>query len=242
LPVGEFTVPIVPEDQWVEFDLTADPTYPLKIKDQDSRGACNGHATAESMELARWLHGQPHCPLSGWFPYAILCGGWDRGSSIGEALGLIEKTGLAPEADVDYGIINPRRLTQQAYTDALNFKCEVGVALETWEQIMSAVQLKLGGVNLSIRVGLNFNLDSEGVVNASRGAGNHAICTGHGAKKLKSGQWAIKWQNSWTTKWGQNGYAWLTSDHWNNQSYREAWVIRTPVENPNDISDPPVAA
>ena len=245
LPVGDFTVPIVPQDQWVEFDLTTDPTYPLKIKDQDSRGACNGHATAEAMELARWIHGQAHVPLSGWFPYAILCGGWDRGSSIGEALSLIQTKGLAPESDVEYEVINPRKLTDQAYKDALNFKCEVGAPLETWEQIMSAVQLKLGGVNLSIRCGGSFTPDAGGVVNVSRGPGNHAITAGHGAKKVTAGpykgQWAIKWQNHWTAQWGLNGYAWLVQDHWDKQSYAEAWVIRTPIENPTDPSIPPVA-
>ena len=229
-PVGSFTVPLVPESDWQEFDLTTEPGYPLVVKDQNGKGACNGHATAEAMELARWIHGQPHVPLSGWFPYAILCGGWDRGSSIGEALTLIQKTGLAPETQVPYGTINPGRLSREAYDLATNYEAEVSVALETWEQIMSAVQLKLGGVNLSIRVGGKFDLDSEGVVTLSRGTGNHAICAGHGAKRLRNGQWAIKWQNSWTEKWGDHGHAWYTQEHWDAQNYREAWIIRTPKE------------
>jgi hypothetical protein len=242
-PASSFTLPLVPEVQWVEFDLCSDPSYPLKVKDQDSRGACNGHASAEAMELARWLHGQPHVPLSGWFPYAILCNGWDRGSSIGEALDLIQSKGLAPESDVKYGIIDPAKLTKQAFADALEFRCEVGAPLETWEQLMSAVQLKLGGLNLSIRVAnVTWDPDSEGVVPLCKGAGNHAISAGHGAKKLKSGKWAIKWQNHWTDEWGQGGYAWLTQDHWDMQTYREAWVIRTPIENPADNSMPPIAA
>jgi hypothetical protein len=90
LPVGTFEVPVVPEQYWSEFDLTAMAGYPLVVKDQDGKGACNGHATAEAMELARWIHGQPYVALSGWFPYAIMCNGWDRGSSIGEALTLIQ--------------------------------------------------------------------------------------------------------------------------------------------------------
>ena len=241
LPVGNFSVPLVPERDWQEFDLTTDPGYPLAIKDQNGRGACNGHATAEAMELARWIHGQPYVPLSGWFPYAILCGGWDRGSSIGEALTLILTKGLAPESTVDYGIINPTRLSPTAYAQALNFTCEVGTPLDTWEQIMSAVQLKLGGVNLSIRVGGRFDLDSEGVVSLSRGTGNHAICAGHGAKRLRNGEWAIKWQNSWTHTWGDHGFAWYTQQHWDLQNYREAWVIRTPKENPTNPADPPIA-
>jgi hypothetical protein len=240
LPAANFTVPDVPEQYWAEFDRTTIPGYPLQIKDQNGKGACNGHATATAMELARWMHFQPHVGLSGWFPYAILCGGWDRGSSIGEALTLIQAKGLAPESDVPYGTINPTRLTAAAYASGLNFRCEVGAKLETWNQIMSAVQLGLGGIDLSIRVGFTFDLDSEGVVTLSKGSGNHAICAGHGAKRLKDGRWAIKWQNSWTQKWGQGGFAWLTQDHWDSQEYREAYVIRTPVENPSDDSVPPV--
>jgi len=234
----------IPEKDWQEFDLTAEPGYPLIVKDQNGKGACNGHATATAMELARWLHGQPHVPLSGWFPYAILCGGWDRGSSIGEALTLMQKTGLAPESQVAYGTINPTRLTKDAYDVATNFKCEIGAPLETWEQIMTAVQLRRGGVNVSIRVPnlSQWEPDSEGVMPVSRGSGNHAICIGHGAKRLKNGQWAIKWQNSWSDKWGINGYAWYTREHWEQQSSREAWAILTPIEHAHDESNPPVAS
>jgi hypothetical protein len=244
LPTGDFAVPVIPESQWREFDLTTQPGFPVTVKDQNGKGACNGHATATAMELARWLHGQPHVPLSGWFPYAILCGGWDRGSSIGEALTLIQKTGLAPESQVAYGTINPTRLSKDAYDVATNFKAEVGIALDSWDQIMSAVQLRMGGVDISIRVPSfgGWDLDSEGVVPVSKGQGNHAICAGLGAKRLKNGQWAIKWQNSWTTKWGQNGYAWYTREHWEGQNLREAYVIRTPAENQRDDSNPPVSS
>lgn len=238
-PVGVFATPIVSPSDWVEFDFTSHPKYPLSVKDQNGRGACNGHATATAMELARFIHGQPHVSLSGWFPYAILCGGWDRGSSISEALALIEKTGLAPEDQVSYGVINPTKLSRKAYDIATNFKAEVSVALTSWEEIMSAVQLRLGGVNLSVRAGGVWSPDSEGVVPVLRGSGNHAICAGHGAKRLQDGRWAIKWQNSWTDKWGQHGYAWYTQDHWDQQSYKEAFVVRTPVENPTDDSTPP---
>lgn len=241
IPDGSFKVPIIPESKWVEFDLTLNPNYPLVVKDQGDKGACNGHATATAVELSRWVHGQKHTPLSGWFPYAILCNGIDEGSSISDSLQLIKSKGLAPESDVKYGTIDPKLLTKNAYNDALNYKCEFGSILETWEQIMSAVQLRLGGVNLSIYVpDGDWNVDSEGVVPAPRGDGNHAICVGHGVKKLKNGQWAIKWQNSWSDQWGVKGYAWYTKDHWVNQRYREAWMIKTPVENISVTDLPPI--
>jgi len=240
LPRGMFSTPLIPESEWQEFDLTSDPSYPLVVKDQNGYGACNGHATATSMELSRWLHGQPHVPLSGWFPYAILCGGLDTGSTISEALSLIQKTGLAPETQVAYGTINPTKLTREAYDIATNYRCEIGIPLATWEEIMSAVQSRMCAVNLSVHVPRLFrwNLDGEGVVPAYRGGGNHAISAGHGAKKLKNGEWAIKWQNSWTNQWGDHGYAWYTRQHWELQSMREAWVIATPIESPMNTVPP----
>ncbi len=236
----QLVIPLVPVNDWEEFDVRRNPNYPIQVKDQDGKGACNGHATATAMELARYFNGQPHVALSGWFPYALLCNGVDRGSSIGEALGVVTRRGLSPESDVPYGIIHPQKLTSEAHSSAQHYKCVVGMRIQTWDQLMSAVQLRMGGINLSIKVGMNFNLDAQGVVNCSGGPGNHAICAGHGAKRLPNGTWAILWQNSWSTKWGDGGYAWLTQAHWDQQSYKEAFVIRTPAEHLEDGQLPPV--
>ena len=152
--VGEqLIIPLVPPNDWEEFDVRRNPNYPIQVKDQDGKGACNGHATATAMELARYFNGQPHVALSGWFPYALLCNGVDRGSSIGEALGVVTKRGLSPESDVPYGIIHPQKLTSEAHSSAQHYKCVVGMRIQTWDQLMSAVQLRMGGINLSIKVG-----------------------------------------------------------------------------------------
>ena len=63
LPTGTFAVPTIAENLWREFDLTTEPGFPLIVKDQNGKGACNGHATATAMELSRWLHGQPHVQI-----------------------------------------------------------------------------------------------------------------------------------------------------------------------------------
>lgn len=240
IPKGSFKVPIISQSKWIQFDFTNKPGYPLGVKDQGGSAACGGHATATAVELSRWIHGQKHVPLSGWFPYSILCSGQDQGSSIAESLLLIESKGIAPESDVDYGVVNPKFLTEKSYSDALNYKCEYGSMLETWEEIMSAVQLRTGGINISICVpDGDWDVDSEGVVPSIVGSGNHAVCAGLGAKKLKNGQWAIKWQNSWSPQWGVKGCSWYTRDHWEKQRYREAWFIRTPSENLSSGNVPP---
>src|SRR4051812_16466049 len=73
-PVGRDTM--APSDLH-DFD---DPIPNLKIKDQNGYGACVGHATARAVEFMREMQGLPYVPLSAWYVYAILCGGWDRGA------------------------------------------------------------------------------------------------------------------------------------------------------------------
>jgi hypothetical protein len=78
LPMWADSNDILPESDWQEFELVAPE---IKIKDQDQRGACNGHAAATSLEIARWIAGYEHVDLSAWLIYADLCGGVDRGRS-----------------------------------------------------------------------------------------------------------------------------------------------------------------
>src|SRR5262249_3693928 len=90
--------PVWKESDWHEFD-----EWPagIRIKNQNGRGACNGHASALALELARHVAGMPHVPLSAWFIYAVLCNGLDTGSSILAALDFWPGRGTAPESDAD---------------------------------------------------------------------------------------------------------------------------------------------
>ena len=111
-------LPDVPEHKWQEFDLRKDTSYPVKIKNQGSYGACNGHAAASSLEDARYIAGLGYVPLSAWLVYADLCNGVDRGSSIAEALTLLQKSGTCDDALVPHGVINPRRIDAGARENA----------------------------------------------------------------------------------------------------------------------------
>jgi hypothetical protein len=231
--------PLLPESDWVEFEL-ASPD--VKVKDQGQYGACNGHAAASSLEWARFVAGYPHEDLSAWMVYAILCGGVDSGSSIGEALDLLEKTGTCLDATVPHGTINPRRLSAQAKAEAPRFRIELGDALDSFDAMMTACQLRRP-FNASICVGGSFNdLDSDGCPPVARGAGNHAVCGGIGARKARNGEWLIKFQNSWTTGWGLGGYFWYRRAHWELQRYAEAYEVLAASSDPSDPTKPPVIA
>lgn len=240
-PVG--SIPLVPEKDWVEFDLTEDSGFraAVPVKDQDGKGACNGHAAVTSLEGARYLAGLTPVELSPWFVYAILCGGWDSGSNIGDALKLLSTKGTCPFGDVPYATINPNALTKSNYEEALNYRIEIGSPATTFAELMSLTQ-RFTLFNFSIRVGNGFNnLDSEGCPPFASGAGNHAITGGLGAKRMKNGRWKIKWQNSWTTKWGMDGYAWFHETHISRQSWFEAYGVTAPLDTPGDPNNPPMA-
>jgi Papain family cysteine protease len=220
----------VPEELWETFDLTW--VFPeIGVKNQGSFGACNGHAAATSLEWSCAIQGAARVALSPWYIYSILCNGVDRGSNIGQALQLLEGKGTCPEDMVPWGTIDPRRISPEAHAQAPRFRIERGRMLDSWEWLMTASQLRLP-FNFSLCVGAHFNrISAEGVVGLDRGMGNHALCGGIGAKRLKDGRWAILLQNSWGPAWGMKGFAYFTEDHIHSQQYGEAYVVGAATED-----------
>lgn len=219
--------PVIPDASIQSFDISA--ILPVKVKDQGSYGACVGHSTASSLEFALACQGIYKFPLSAWFPYAILCNGVDRGASILESLQLIETKGCAPESDVPYGTINPIRLSQQSYADALNFRLEVGAELKTWEQIRTAVALNQAVV-LSVRAGANWsNVGGDFAPPVNKGPGNHAVFVGGGISRSPKWGLLLKMQNSWGTSWGDKGYCWLAQAHIESVNWFEAFTAKAVV-------------
>jgi len=199
-------VPDIPESEWREFDLRDDPAYPVKVKDQGQFGACNGHAAATSLEMARWISGQKYQPLSAWKIYAELCGGYDRGSSISDALELLEKEGTCEEPLMPPNCINPAAITAQARQNALRYRIEIGYRITTWRELCAVVQLR-HPVNFSVPVNGNFNsLDKYDRPLNHAGAHNHAVTGGVFMKRLPTNEWVIGMQNSWSRGWGRGGF------------------------------------
>lgn len=230
----------IPRSQLVAFDLRT-IVAPIKVKDQNGKGACNGHAAASVAEWARWLAGMTHVDLSAWMVYAILCNGIDNGSNIGDALTLMSKTGTCPDKDVAYGSINPRAVSAANRTAALQNRVEIGTKLLTFDDMLTSAALRRP-FNFSLRASDNFgNLDSDGCIPVTPGVGNHAITGGLGLKQRKSnGEWLILWQNSWTTKWGDNGFAWVSEGSIKRQQYFEAYDVEAMVDSDGGNNPPPL--
>lgn len=227
-------LPSIPESEWKAFDLREDPRYPVKIKDQNGKGACNGHAAASSLEIARYIAGALHVPLSPWLIYADLCNGWDVGSSIGQALVYLEQRGTCSEPLVPYATINPSKVPDAARSDAKRFKIEVGYRLNSFRDLCIASQLRMP-FNFSVPVNTNFNvLDKDGVPGNRPGTHNHAVTGGLGMKKLPDGSWAVLMQNSWGLRWGWGGYCWITERNVDGRS-SESYCVTATVADPSDL-------
>lgn len=198
-------LPDIPDSELREFDLTANPDWPVKIKNQGSFGACNGHAAATSLEIARYIAGLDHVPLSPWLIYADLCQGWDRGSNIGEALKHLSNVGTCPEHLVPHGTIQPRRVSAEARAEVLRFRIEIGFELNSFRDLIVASFLRIP-FNFSVPVNANFNqLDAEGVPGNRPGAHNHAMCGGFGLKRSTKHGLLFPALNSWGELWGIRG-------------------------------------
>jgi hypothetical protein len=222
---------------WMEFEYEGSP---VEVIDQNGYGACNGHAAITVEEWAMWIAGLPYVPLCPWYVYAILCNGVDRGSIISDAMKLMEERGAAPRGIVPYGTINPRKIPQKAHDHAKRFRTEVSATLDTFQEMMIATQLRRP-FNFSIRVGAGFDdLDADGCPRLSPGVGNHAVAGGLGAKRARNGEWLIKAQNSWATRWGLNGYFWFRESHIRRQTYREAYCVAAVETDPQNDTLPSV--
>ena len=200
-------VPDIPDSELIPFDLTHDLGFPIRVRDQGQYGACNGHAAASTLELARWIHGYRHVELSPWFIYAILCNGQDQGSIISEAVNLLITQGTCRDGLVPWGTIDPRRLTTEAKADATRYRVEITLGkLRSFRDLVIATALRWPS-NYSVPVNGSFNtLDAEGVPGNRAGVHNHAVAGGFGLLKSARRGWLVKTLNSWSTGWGQKGY------------------------------------
>ena len=237
------SVPIVPRDQWQEFDVAEEfPDFRkhIDILDQNGIGACNGHAACTSLKGARLLAGLTPVKLSAFKIYADLCQGHDVGSNIGDALRYLQSKGTCRFEAFPWKCYDPRKITPENVAESLNYRIQIGHPVTSFDEIMSLVQLRIFG-NFSVRVGGRFNdLDADGSPPVAPGPGNHTVAWRPAAKRDRNCKWMIGMDNSWAD-WGLNGTCWIREEHINRQSYFEGYGIFAPIWTPGDPLNPPMA-
>lgn len=222
--------PIDPS-QWQEIDLQ---WYNNPIWDQGMTSSCVGHGTTSGMQMCYMQSGRPLVEFNPYFVYGLVNNGRDAGAMISDALTALINHGTCPKADLQPGMMFRNQFPQKAFDDARRFKLSLAYKCGSFEDICSAISL--GFVcPLGIYVDQGFSrLDSEGVAGTPSGmqGGGHCIL-GMGLKKSSRYGWLIKIQNSWGSRFGMNGFAYIHKGHFQRMN-PDAFAIQSVIDDPQD--------
>jgi hypothetical protein len=234
---------LVPEPEWVEFshwdDGLAAVLHPLN---QNPHGACCPHAGVESLMGMTWLAGGTLVPLSPWWLYGTLSGGWDAGASISECLQVLTQKGAPRDELVRWGDFDPRHFTQAMADDAAKHRVEVGGPVRSFAAIMSHAQRgHLMNVSLDGSAMARYGTDRYGRCRGLGGPNNdHALSLGYEAKRF-DGKWYVGGLNHWANMdWGLKQRFYVCADDFSFASWSyDGYYLDSPVDTPGDSRNPP---
>lgn len=205
--------------------------YGSPIRDQKSFGSCTGQAGVTAMDYLRRKEGEENISLSATFPYAQVNGGRDRGASVSQVLKVLEQIGTCTDAECSTDQIFKNQIQQSAYQTAKKYRVRESFLCRTFEELCEGVNRGFIGA-CGIRVGQNFNrLNGDGIAPLPDvEIGGHALCV-VGLKKWRGNTWLLKIQNSWSARWGLNGFCYLTKGHFDRMvdGYMIQYVLRNNV-------------
>lgn len=221
------------------------------IKNQSSTNGCTGWSAAGILERSRVRNGLAPVRLAGAGVWTQLNGGRNVGTSISDAIVVMERFGCPPEELCTNGLVVVRKneIPKAAWEAAPRFR----VAKGEWFWSRSEEELATGLLNGFIagvavdadgRQGTPWwQLDDEGIVRSGNGDGNHAVGLDDVAVTKRGG---LKFDmfNSWTIRYGQDGRAYLT---WHGQLSGPCrrtpfYLIRATSDDPQGTNPPAVIA
>lgn len=208
------------------------------IKNQGSRGSCNGYAGAKATERARVLRGADHTELSGEDLYAQINGGRDNGSGLQNGMNALVRSGVAPEAMVPHQEFRESRISSEAKAARSRFKLLEPLGVDTWQELCSGLAIGFVGVVAVHASNAWSRLDGNGVCGRSQGAGNHSVCVDDivyiGDDPF------VDMANSWGTGWGVGGRGYLNWDlHLSRPNqYHDFYLLPTTIDDPNEEQAP----
>ena len=177
----------------------------------------------ERRDMLRWLAGGGA---------GVALAGWAQRDA--EALQLLQEKGVSEESLVPYGTINPNNLSRAALINRGRYRIEIGCRLNSFREMVVASHMRLP-FNFSVPVNSGFNnLDAEGVPNNKPGVHNHAVSGGFALKWSAKYGWLIPTRNSWSTKWGLNGY-FNTAEKTVQGSAFDAYCVLATITDPQGL-------
>ncbi len=228
-------------------DLIQSPTRVKKrdifgaswIRDQQSRGSCNGFAAAQALQRALWLAGRKKETLSGEFLYSQMNGGRDAGSMLDDGMKLLMDVGAPPYKDRHRLKYKSSDFTPEDFRDANERKAFEVLGVDTELELAEGVAKDAVGV-VAVHANNSFmKLDKNGVAGSANGAGNHAVLVDD--VEIIDGELCFDQANSWGTNYGDQGRAYLTWDkHLKQPNKHHYFYLITAVRttNTDDIPEP----
>lgn len=231
-PRLESAVELIPRSKWVEFKNTLKS---IPILDQNGHGSCVGHASASAVMKCRAKQGMTFQLLSPCFVYALGNGGRDAGMVISDAADILRQYGICLESEFPEGNIYKSQIPDQAYETAKSRFLALDIyQCNSFDEIGTALQLGWDVV-YGITVGSQFdNLDRDGVPGFGGARGGHALADAESMIIGSKGNWLIPTRNSWTRKWGLDGFCNLSEDHFSRSGYIDAYAIRVMKTDPKE--------
>lgn len=198
----------IPVSQWRETSLL--DTYKYVTNDQGPSNTCVNQALAEGLALCWQQQGNGIIEFHPWFVYNMISPS-DNGASISDAfefckqVGIIPDDGSVPKQWLGKG---QRQRYPEAFQRAARWRLEHGYQTPTWEEIGSAAQLGFP-TEIGVPVFESWQQPNEVPIIRPQGRflGWHAILvTGF---KVMNGEPMLEFLNSWGTRWGAGGKAYL---------------------------------
>jgi len=211
---------LVPRAQWSPITTTA---FLPPVTDQNGQWACVGFGSVGAMRAARILSGLEDVHLSAGDLYRRINGGRDAGASITDALEELQINGVCSTSLL--GDLEWRKGQPPHWADeAPQFRVTEIWECNSFDAIISALQLGAAAVVFGIELGSNFSPDARGVIGRKRGRGGGHCQFAYGCEII-DGTWHAAVRNSWGN-WGLNGDCFMPESYFPSDDVYGAWGVR----------------
>lgn len=209
------------------------------IRNQHGTSACNGWSVAGALSRLRFLRGEPYVCLSGADAYSQMNDGRDNGSTLSDGVKVC-MSGIAPEEMVPWNKIFTSQISLDAKAARVRFAGFREYAVDTEEELASALVLGRVGVVAVHASNAYMREDGDGVCLASNGPGNHS--TGVQDIRMQSdGTLNYDEFGSWDVTNHTGGYTWLTwGRHFREPvKFHRFFICVSTTDDTQDDSSPP---